>query len=135
MRLSVDGSSRTSRRMNSDPLGALSSSHERTTQPSPSGLRRLLSSWWSWRSASASLEGLSLITRTRPYLAPMASTYLHSVGAISRFDVQMPSLSGLPWSQKPAHSISPFADARGAKFVSPPDFQSTYSSPSHSAGG
>src|SRR6202021_2156464 len=121
--------------MNSTPSGALSSSHDRTTQPSPSGFRRLLSSWCSWRKASASDDGLSLMTRTRPYLAPTASTYLQSVGAISGFDARVPPLSGLPGSQKPAHPLPPTADASGAKLVSPPDFQSTYSSRSHSSGG
>src|ERR1700694_1736207 len=129
MRISVEGSSRTSRRMNVDPGGALSSSHARTTQPSPSGLRRLLSSWWSCRSASDSDDGFSLITRTRPNRAPTASTYLQSVGAISRFAVHIPSLSGLPWSQKPAHSISPFADASGAEFGAPARFQVAVSQP------
>jgi len=58
-----------------------------------------------------------------------------SSGAILRLVVQIPNLSGLPWSQKPRQSISPVADASGAKFVSPPLFQSMYSMDSHSAGG
>ncbi|MDR0341606.1 MAG: hypothetical protein LBI49_00565 [Nocardiopsaceae bacterium] len=45
---------------------------------------------------------------------------------MSWFCVQTPSLSGLPCSQNPPHSISPSAEAIGAKFVSPPDFQSMY---------
>jgi hypothetical protein len=39
---------------------------------------------------------------------------------------EIPSLSGLPWSQKPRQSISPVAEVSGAKFVSPPLLQSTY---------
>ena len=56
------------------PAASSSSSQDRTTQPVPSGLSRLLSSRCSWRRASASLLGLSLMTRTRPKLPPMAST-------------------------------------------------------------
>ncbi len=101
-------------------------SQARTTQPSPTGFFRLLSSRWRNRFATSSslADGSSLMIRTRPYRAPTDSTYFFSVGAFSTFTVHTPSLSGLPNSQKPRASSSPLAEARTAKFVSPPDFQS-----------
>ena len=44
-------------------------------------------------------------------------------------------MSVLPLSQNPRQSSSPSADAIGAKLVSPPLFQSMYSSASYSLGG
>src|SRR5438309_1343144 len=54
----------------------------------------------------------------------MFSTYLTSEGQTFLLSVHIPSLSGFPCVQNPPHSISPLADAMGAKLVSPPDFQS-----------
>ena len=79
--------------------------------------------------------GSSLIVRTRPKSAPTRHAHWTRVGQISALVVQTPPLSGLPWSQKPAHSMAPNAEAMGAKLVSPPLFQSRYSSDSYSAAG
>ena len=57
------------------------------------------------------------------------------LGATSAFEVHSASLSVLPLSQNPRQSSSPSADAIGAKFVSPPDFQSMYSSARYSDSG
>ena len=54
---------------------------------------------------------------------------------MSAFDVHSASLSVLPLSQKPRQSSSPSAEAIGAKLVSPPLFQSMYSSASYSLVG
>ena len=54
-------------------------------------------------------------------------------GTSSAFDVHSASLSVLPLSQNPRQSSSPSAEAIGAKLVSPPLFQSMYSSASYSA--
>ena len=75
--------------------------------------------------------------RQRPTLAPGSSARSVRVGAIAVCEsIHTPSLSvrGGLWFQKPLHSISPLAEASGAKRVSPEDFQSTYSTSSHSFG-
>ena len=77
------------------------------------------------------------MTRQRPMLAPGSFARSTSFGALSAFaGTQTPSLSvlGGVWFQKPSHSRSPYAEASGAKRVSPEDFQSTNSMSSHSCG-
>src|SRR5258708_22613524 len=133
IRDSVEGSSLSSRRNNYEVGSAVISNEARTTHSSPSGLRRLLSSRCILWVASASVFGLSLMMRTRPKLDPTFFAHATRWGHFSAFAVHTPSLSGLPLSQNPWNSMSPNADAFGAKLVSPPLFQSMYSSAIHSS--
>src|SRR5207249_10517627 len=66
-----------------------------------------------WR-VSNSVLGFSLMMRTRPKFEPTLVAHSTSDGHTVALSVQIPSLSALPWSQKPRHSISPSADAIGA---------------------
>jgi hypothetical protein len=133
MRCSLASSSFPSRTIIVEFGLSVSWSHARTTHPVPSSVIRLLSSGCMALMAPASSAGSSLMIRTRPKFAPTFSTHFLIAGMRSTFEVQTPSLSGLPSSQKPRGSCSPLAEARMAKFVSPPDFQSMYSSASHSS--
>src|SRR5690242_1500090 len=77
------------------------------------------------------------MTRTRPKSAPTASTSRTSVGDVAALLVKLAPLSGRssPLFQKPRQSSWPSAVAIGAKFVSPPLFQSMYSRSRYSCSG
>src|SRR3954470_17273470 len=81
--------------------------------------------------------GSSLMVRTRPKSAPTLSTYRLIVGHFSALLVKRAPLSGRssPAFQNPRQSSSPSAVAIGAKFVSPPLFQSMYSRSRYSCSG
>src|ERR1700730_15012328 len=93
---SVVGSFLSSRRIMYELGSSVSCSQARTTQPCPSGLRRLLSSRCRLCIASASVLGLSFMMRTRPKLAARHFAHCTNVGHFSALFVHMPSLSGLP---------------------------------------
>ena len=96
---------------------SVSSSHTRTTQPWFSGLPWLLLSRCRPQRHSRIVLAVIRSSWTRPKRAPIDSTHLTIDGHFSAFEVQTPSRSALPYSQKPLSSISPVAEVIGAKYV------------------
>src|SRR5829696_2548911 len=117
MRTSVLLSNWPSRTTSALDGSSVSSSQTRTTQPSDSGLSLLFRSRCKPQRHSRIVFFCMRRSWTRPRRAPIDSTHLTIVGHFSAFDVQTPSLSGLPCSQKPLSSSSPVADVIGAKNV------------------